>query len=193
MWIVRLALRRPYTFVVAAILILILGVVAILRTPVDIFPDINIPIISILWYYTGLVPQEMSDRIVYNSERGLTNNVNDIEHIESESLDGVAVIKVFFHPYVNIGTAIAEVTAAVQPQLRNMPPGTLPPGILLYQASTVPILQLALSGEGLTEAQLNDIGLNQLRIRLITVPGVSIPYPYGGRSRQILVDLDTQT
>ena len=193
MWIVRLALRRPYTFVVAAILVLILGVLAIVRTSVDIFPDINIPIVSILWYYTGLVPQEMADRIVYNSERGLTNNVNDIQHIESTSLNGVAVIKVFFHPNVDIGTAISEVTAAVQPQIRNMPPGTLPPGILLYQASTVPILQIAFSGEGFTEAQLNDIGLNLVRIRLITVPGVAIPYPYGGKTRQVLVDLNTQT
>jgi CzcA family heavy metal efflux pump len=192
MWIVRLALRRPYTFIVAAILILILGVLAILRTPTDIFPDIDIPVISILWNYTGLVPQDMSDRIIYNDERGLTIQVNDIEHIESQSLNGVGVVKVFFHPSVDIGTAIAQVTAAVQPQLRNMPPGTLPPGIILYRASTVPILQLALSGQGLTEAQLNDIGLNMVRIRLITVPGVAIPYPYGGRSRQVLVDLNTQ-
>ena len=192
MWIVRLALRRPYTFVVAAILILILGVLAILRTPTDIFPDIDIPVISILWNYTGLVPQEMSDRIVYNDERGLTNSVNDIEHIESQSLNGVGVVKVFFHPYVDIATAIAQVTAAVQPQLRGMPPGTNPPGIVLYRASTVPILQLAMSGEGLTEQQLNDIGLNLVRIRLITVPGVVIPYPYGGRFRQVLVDLNTQ-
>jgi multidrug efflux pump subunit AcrB len=192
MWIVRLALRRPYTFIVAAILILILGVLAILRTPADIFPDIDIPVISILWNYNGLVPQEMSDRIVYNDERGLTVQVNDIEHVESQSLNGRAVVKVFFHPSVDIATAIAQVSAAVQPQLRNMPPGTTPPGIILYRASTVPILQLALSGEGLTEAQLNDIGLNMVRIRLITVPGVSIPYPYGGRSREVLVDLNTQ-
>jgi multidrug efflux pump subunit AcrB len=192
MWIVRLALRRPYTFVVAAILILILGILAILRTPTDIFPDIDIPVISILWNYTGLFSQEMADRIVYNDERGLTNSVSDIEHIESQSLNGVGVVKVFFHPYVDIATAIAQVTAAVQPQLRGMPPGTNPPGIVLYRASTVPVLQLAMSGEGLTEQQLNDIGLNLVRIRLITVPGVAIPYPYGGRFRQVLVDLNTQ-
>ena len=190
MWIVRLALRRPYTFVVAAILILLFGVLAILRTPTDIFPNINIPVVSIIWTYNGLVPREMNDRIVYVTERALTTTVGNIEHIESQSLYGVAVVKVFFQPTANVERGIAQITAVSQTQLRQLPPGTTPPLILAYSASSVPVLQLALSGQGLSEQQLNDYGLNFIRTRLITVPGASVPYPYGGKQRQVQVDLN---
>jgi CzcA family heavy metal efflux pump len=192
MWIVRLALRRPYTFVVAAILLLIVGTAAILRTSTDIFPNIDIPVVSILFNYTGLSPEEVSDRIVYNFERSLTTTVNDIEHIESQSLPGRAIVKVFFQPGVQISIAVAQVTAIAQSSVHSMPPGTNPPFIIQYNASTVPILQLALSGQGLTEQQLGDLGQNFVRVGLITVPGVAIPYPYGGKQRQIQVDLNTQ-
>ncbi|HEY6442284.1 MAG TPA: efflux RND transporter permease subunit [Candidatus Acidoferrales bacterium] len=192
MWIVRLALRRPYTFVVAAILLLIVGAAAILRTSTDIFPNIDIPVVSILFNYTGLSPEEVSDRIVYNFERSLTTTVNDIEHIESQSLPGRAIVKVFFQPGVQISIAVAQVTAIAQSSIHSMPPGTNPPFIIQYNASTVPILQLALSGQGLTEQQLGDLGQNFVRVGLITVPGVAIPYPYGGKQRQIQVDLNTQ-
>jgi CzcA family heavy metal efflux pump len=191
MWIVRLALRRPYTFIVTSILLLILGPVAILRTPTDIFPNIDIPVVSVIWNYTGLSPEEMSNRIVFNYERSLTTTVNDIDHIESQSLAGIAVVKVFFHQGVQVANAIAQVTAISQPIVRTLPPGTTPPFIITYNASSVPILQLALSGQGLSEAQLGDIGLNFLRTGLVTVPGVAIPYPYGGKQRQVQVDLDT--
>jgi multidrug efflux pump subunit AcrB len=189
MWIVRLALRRPYTFVVISILLLILGPVTILRTPTDIFPNIDIPVISVIWNYAGISPEEMSNRIVYNYERVLTTTVNDMEHIESQSLTGIAVVKIFFQPNVNIATAFAQVTAVSQSLLRGLPPGTTPPFIIEYNASTVPILQLALSGHGLSEQQLGDIGINFLRSGLVTTPGVAIPYPYGGKLRQIQVDL----
>ena len=192
MWIVRLALRRPYTFVVASILILILGVVSISRTPVDIFPNIDIPVISVLWTYTGLSPEEMSDRIVYNYERSLTTTVNNIEHIESQSLYGRAVVKIFFQPGVNIGDAIAQVTAISQSSVHSMPPGTQPPFIIQYNASTVPVLQLGISGQGLSEQELGDLSQNFLRVGLITIPGVAVPYPYGGKQRQVQVDLNTQ-
>jgi len=192
MWIVRLALRRPYTFVVAAILLLIVGAAAILRTSTDIFPNIDIPVVSILFNYTGLSPEEVSDRIVYNFERSLTTTVNDIEHIESQSLPGRAIVKVFFQPGVQISIAVAQVTAIAQSSIHSMPPGTQPPFIIQYNASTVPILQLALSGQGLTEQELGDLGQNFIRVGLITVPGVAIPYPYGGKQRQIQVDLNTQ-
>ncbi len=191
MWIVRLALRRPYTFVVASIILLILGPVSILRTPTDIFPNIDIPVISVLWNYTGLSPEEMSNRIVYQYERVLTTTVNNIEHIESQSLNGIGVVKIFFHPGVQIGNAVAQVTAVSQTLLRQLPPGTTPPLIIQYNASSVPILQLALSGQGLSEQQLGDIGLNFIRTGLITVQGAAIPYPYGGKQRQIQVDLNT--
>jgi multidrug efflux pump subunit AcrB len=191
MWIVRLALRRPYTFVVAAILLLILGPVSILRTPTDIFPNIDIPVVSVIWNYTGLSPEEMSNRIVFNYERSLTTTVNDIDHIESQSLSGIAVVKVFFHQGVQVANAIAQVTAISQAVLRGLPPGTTPPFIITYNASTVPILQLGLSGQGLSEQQLGDISINFLRTGLVTVPGVAIPYPYGGKQRQVQVDLDT--
>jgi CzcA family heavy metal efflux pump len=191
MWIVRLALRRPYTFVVAAILLLILGPVAILRTPTDIFPNIDIPVVSVIWNYTGLSPEEMSNRIIFNYERALTTTVNDIDHIESQSLSGISVVKVFFHQGVQVANAIAQVTAISQAIVRALPPGTTPPFIITYNASTVPILQLALSGQGLSEQQLGDISINFLRTGLVTVPGVAVPYPYGGKMRQVQVDLDT--
>ncbi len=191
MWIVRVALRRPYTFVVLAILLLILGPIVILRTPTDIFPNINIPVVSIIWNYGGLNAQEMSDRIVTLTERSLTTTVNDIEHTESQSLNGIAVVKVFFQPNVKIEAAIAQITAISQTQLRQLPPGTTPPLVITYSASSVPILQLGFSGKGLSEAQLNDLALNGVRIRLVTVPGAAMPYPYGGKQRQVQVDLNT--
>src|ERR1700723_862577 len=191
MWIVRLALRRPYTFIVTSILLLILGPVAILRTPTDIFPNIDIPVVSVIWNYTGLSPEEMSNRIVFQYERVLTTTVNNIEHIESQSLNGIAVVKIFFHPGVNIGNAVAQMTAVSQALLRQLPPGTTPPLVIQYNASSVPILQLALAGEGLSEQQLGDIGLNFVRTGLVSVPGAAIPYPYGGKQRQVQVDLDT--
>ena len=191
MWIVRLALRRPYTFVVMSILLLILGPVSILRTPTDIFPNIDIPVVSVIWNYTGLSPEEMSNRIIYQYERVLTTTVNDIEHIESQSLNGIGIVKIFFHPGVQIGNAVAQVTAVSQTLLRQLPPGTTPPLVIQYNASSVPILQLALSGQGLSEQQLGDIGLNFVRTGLVSVPGAAIPYPYGGKQRQIQVDLDT--
>jgi multidrug efflux pump subunit AcrB len=191
MWIVRLALRRPYTFVVMSILLLILGPVSILRTPTDIFPNIDIPVVSVIWNYTGLSPEEMSNRIIFQYERVLTTTVNDIEHIESQSLNGIGIVKIFFHPGVQIGNAVAQVTAVSQTLLRQLPAGTTPPLIIQYNASSVPILQLALSGQGLSEQQLGDIGLNFVRTGLVSVPGAAIPYPYGGKQRQIQVDLDT--
>ena len=190
MWIVRLALRRPYTFVVAAILLLILGPVSILRTPTDIFPNIDIPVVSVLWTYNGLSPDEMSNRIIFNYERFLTTTVNDIQHIESTSWNGRAIVKIFFHQGVNIGNAVAQVTSVSQAAIRQLPPGTVPPLVIQYNASSVPILQLALSGEGLDEKQLFDLGVNFLRTGLVTVPGVSIPYPYGGKLPQVEIDLD---
>jgi multidrug efflux pump subunit AcrB len=191
MWIVRLALRRPYTFVVMSILILILGGLAIVRTPTDIFPNIDIPVVSIIWNYNGLVPQEMSDRIVTTTERNLTTTVDNIEHIESQSLYGIAVVKVFLQPTANIQQGIAQITAVSQTQLRQLPAGSTPPLIIAYSASSVPVLQLALSGQNLSEQQLNDYGLNFIRTQIITVPGVSVPYPYGGKQRQVQVDLNT--
>jgi multidrug efflux pump subunit AcrB len=191
MWIVRLALRRPYTFVVAALVILILGPIVIFRTPTDIFPNINIPVVSIIWNYSGLSAEDMSNRILNLTERSLTTTVDDIEHIESQSLNGIAVVKVFFQPKANINRAIAQVTAISQTQLRQLPPGTTPPLIITYSASSVPIIQLALSGQKLSEQRLFDLGVNFLRTRLVTVPGAAIPYPYGGKQRNIIVDLNT--
>lgn len=191
MWIVRLALRRPYTFVVVSILIVILGGLAIVRTPTDIFPNIDIPVVSIIWNYNGLTPDDMSDRIVSVTERALTTTVDNIEHIESQSLYGVAVVKVFLQPTANIQQGIAQITAISQTQLRQLPAGTTPPLILAYSASSVPVLQLALSGQNLSEQELNDYGLNFIRTQLITVPGASVPYPYGGKQRQVQVDLNT--
>ena len=190
MWIVRLALRRPYTFVVMAVLILIMGSLAILRTPTDIFPNIDIPVISIIWTYNGLVPDDMADRIVSVTERALTTTVDNIEHIESQSLYGIAVVKVFLQPTANIQQGIAQITAVSQTQLKQLPAGTTPPLILAYSASSVPVLQLALSGQNMSEQELNDYGLNFIRTQIITVPGASVPYPYGGKQRQVQVDLN---
>ena len=189
--IVRIALRRPYTFVVLALTILLVGPLAALRTPVDIFPEIRIPIIAIIWGYTGLPPDGMAGRIVTQSSRGLTTTVNDIEHIESTSYNGLGIIKVFFQPGVDIRIANAQITAAVQTQLRQMPPGQTPPLILNYNASTVPIIQVALAGSGLSEQALADLGLNVVRTPLVTLPGVAIPFPYGGKTRQVQIDLDS--
>jgi CzcA family heavy metal efflux pump len=191
MWIVALALRRPYTFVVMALLILILSPIVILRTPTDIFPEINIPVISIVWQYGGLSPEDMADRITTTTERALTTLVNDIDHIESQSLNGIAVVKVFFRPHANIQTALAQVTAISQTQLRQLPPGTTPPLVIQYTASSVPIVQIGLSSKTLPEQQLFDLGVNFIRTQLITVPGAAIPFPYGGKQRQIQVDIDT--
>ncbi len=190
MWIVRLALRRPYTFVVLSLLLLILAPIVIGRTPTDIFPNIDIPIISVIWNFTGMSPQEMSQRIVSNYERGLTTTVNDIEHIESQTLAGISVVKIFFQPRADIAAAVAQVTAISQTQVRSLPPGTTPPLVITYSASSVPILQLALSGEGLSEQQLNDFAVNFIRTQLATVQGAAIPYPYGGKQRQVQVDID---
>ncbi|HJT70731.1 MAG TPA: efflux RND transporter permease subunit [Terriglobales bacterium] len=190
MWIVALALRRPYTFVVMALLILILSPIVIERTPTDIFPNIDIPVISVVWRYQGLSPQEMANRITTQTERGLTTLVNDIEHIESQSLNGTAVVKIFFQPTANIQTALAQVTAISQTALRQLPPGATAPLIIQYSASTVPILQIGMSSRSLSEQQLNDLALNFLRTQLITVPGAAIPYPYGGKQRLVSVDLN---
>jgi multidrug efflux pump subunit AcrB len=192
MWIVRLALRRPYTFVVMSLLLFFLGPVVILRTPVDIFPNINIPVVSVVWNYAGLSPEQLSDRIVVPFERNMTTTVNDIEHTESQTLNGVSVIKVYFRPSVNISQAVAQVTAVAQTALRQDPQGTTPPLVIQYSASSVPVLQLGLSGDGLSEQQLNDFGTNFIRTQLATVEGAAIPYPYGGKQRQIQVDIDTQ-
>jgi multidrug efflux pump subunit AcrB len=182
MWIVRLALRRPYTFVVMAILILAMGAISIYRTPTDIFPNINIPVVSVSWNYNG--------RIVSVTERNLTTIVDNIEHIESQSLYGIAVVKVFLQPNASIDRGVAQLTASSQTQLRQLPAGTTPPLIIAYSASSVPVLQLALSGQGLSEQELNDYGLNFIRTQLITVPGTAVPYPYGGKQRQVQVDLN---
>jgi len=190
MWIVRLALRRPYTFAVFAFLILLLGVFSVLEMPTDIFPNIDIPVVTVVWGYNGLSAQEMSTRIVFNSERGMTTTVNDIDHIESQSLNGIAIIKIFFKPHVNIGNAVAQVTAICQVQLRSLPPGTTPPFIIQYNASSVPVLQLGLSGQGLDEQRLFDLGQNNIRTQLATIEGAQTPYPYGGKQRQVQVDLD---
>jgi len=190
MWIVALALRRPYTFVVMALVTIILFVVTLFRTPVDIFPDIDIPVVSVVWFYTGMSPQDMADRIVANSERGITTTVNNIEHMESQSVYGLGIIKVFFRPGTNVQGAIAQITAISQTAVRGMPPGTTPPLIISYSASTTPIIQLGLSSKILPEQQLFDLGQNFLRNFLATVPGAATPYPYGGKIRQIQVDLD---
>jgi multidrug efflux pump subunit AcrB len=188
--IVRIALRRPYTFVVLALTILIVGPLAAFRTPVDIFPDIRIPVIAMIWSYTGLPPDQMAGRVVTQSQRALTTTVNNIEHIEATSYTGLGIIKVFFQPGTDISVANAQVTAISQTLIKQMPSGITPPLILNYNASTVPIIQLALSGQGMSEQQLADTGLNVVRTPLVTVPGAAIPYPYGGKARQVQIDLD---
>jgi multidrug efflux pump subunit AcrB len=188
--LVRIALSRPYTFVVLALLLLIIGPLAALRTPTDIFPDIRIPVIGVVWQYTGLPPDQMAGRIITQYQRILTTTVNDIEHITANSYNGIGIVKIFFQPNADIRTANAQVTAVSQTIIKQMPPGATPPLILNYSASTVPIIQLALSGEGLTEQILADIAINQLRTPLVTVPGAAIPYPYGGKQRQIQIDVN---
>ena len=190
MWIVRLALRRPYTFTVMAILIVLMGIVTISRMSTDIFPNINIPVVSVIWSYPGVAPEEMEKRFVTVCERAMTTTVNDIEHIESQSYNGVSVIKVFFHEGAKVEAGVAQITSICQTLLRIMPPGTTPPLIIQYSASNVPILQLGLSSKMLSEQQLYDLGLNFIRTQLATVQGAQVPLPYGGKSRQIMIDID---
>ena len=190
MWIVRLALRRPYTFVVMAMLIAILGVASIVTMPVDIFPYIDLPVVSIVWQYNGLTPEEMESRIVTNFERALTSNVVGIEHIESQSHQSVAVVRIYFHPSVQVDLALSQVVTQCQVQVRNMPPGTFPPQVLKYDAASVPVLQLGLSSRTLKEQEVFDLGQNFIRTPLATVQGASVSYPFGGKNRQIMVDLN---
>jgi multidrug efflux pump subunit AcrB len=192
LWIVLTALRRPYTFIVLSLLIAIFGVLASLRTPTDIFPNINVPVVSVVWTYTGLLPNDMSGRVIYYYERFLSAQVGDIEHLESQSLSGYGVVKIFFQKGVNIRTALAQVTAASQTVLKLLPPGITPPYVLSYNAATVPILQLALSSDTLPEMKLFDLGQNFIRPQLATVQGAAVPSPYGGRILQVQVDLDQQ-
>src|SRR5579863_5393692 len=190
MWIVRLALRRPYTFVVMAILIAILGATAIVTMPVDIFPYIDIPIVSVVWPYNGLSPEEMEKRVVTNFERNLASGVNDIEHIESQSYKDIAVVRVYFHPNVKIDMAVAQVTAQMQSSMRNMPPGMFPANVLKYDAGSVPIMHLGLSSKTLSEQEIFDLGQNFIRTPLATVQGAAVSYPFGGKNRAVMVDLN---
>ncbi len=190
MWIVQLALRRPYTFVIMALLIVILGVMAAVRMPTDIFPEINIPVVSVIWSYGGVSPEEMAEIVTIRSERGFTISVNDIEHLESESLQGLGIIKVFFHPQAKVEAAVAQLSAAASSSLHSLPTGITPPTILRYNAASVPILQLSISSDTLSEQQLYDYGYNFIRTQMANVQGASFPLPYGGRPRQISVDLD---
>src|SRR3954462_6643266 len=190
--VVGLALRRPYTFIVMAMLIVLATPFVLAKMAMDIFPEINIPVISIIWNYNGLPAQEMGQRIASSSERGLTTTVSDIEHIESTSLPGISVLKVFFQPNANIQSAIAQTVAAVQTQVRQLPPGITPPLVIKYSASSIPVVQLALSSATLPEQSVFDSAVNQLRPQLVTIPGVAIPFPYGGKNRVISVDLDIQ-
>src|SRR4051794_20077592 len=190
MWIVRLALRRPYTFVVAAIVLVLLTPFVLLRTPTDIFPAINIPVVSVIWQYTGLDAQEFEQRIVYNHERTLSATVNDIEHTESTSYNGVGIIKVFLQPGASVDAGVAQITAVAQTVLRQMPPGQTPPLIIRYNASTVPILQYSITSKTLSEQEIYDMTLNQIRVGLSTVRGAVMPWPYGGKTRLVSCDLD---
>ena len=190
MWIVRLALRRPYTFVVASLVLLLLTPFVLLRTPTDIFPSINIPVVSIVWQYAGLDAQEIEQRMNYIQERSLTTTVNDIEHIESNAYNGMGVIKVFFREGTSVDAGVAQVTAIAQTVIRSMPPGTTPPLIIRYSASTVPILQYSISSPKLSEQEIFDMAANQIRVGLATVQGAAMPWPYGGKNRIVSVDLD---
>jgi multidrug efflux pump subunit AcrB len=190
MWIVRIALTRPYTFIILALLILIISPVVILRTPTDIFPNIDIPVVSVAWNYTGLNPEELEGRLTTPYEKVLTTLVDNIEHIESTTYNGEAVVKIFLQPNASLDTANAQVTAASQFVLRQLPPSTLPPEIINFSASSVPILQLGLSGKDLSEQQLNDLGQNFVRTQLVTVPGAVLPLPYGGKQRQVMINMD---
>src|SRR6201991_1792605 len=189
--LIQLALRRPYTFIVMAMLIVLATPFALLKMPTDILPEINIPVISIVWNYTGMSAQEMGQRIASQNERSLTTTVSDIEHIESTSLAGISIIKIFFQPTANIQTAIAQVVAVEQAQLRQLPPGITPPLVIKYSASSIPVIQLGLSSPVQPEQTLFDVAINVLRPQLITIPGVAVPFPYGGKNRLISVDLDT--
>jgi multidrug efflux pump subunit AcrB len=189
MWIVRIALSRPYTFVVFALIIFIMSGVVIMRTPMDIFPNIDIPVVAVDWTYTGLNPEELEGRLTSTYERVLTATVDNIEHIESTTVNGQAIVKIFLQPGASLDTANAQITAESQNILRQLPPGTLPPLIINYSASSVPVLQLGLSGNGLSEQQLNDLGQNFLRTQLVTVPGAVVPFPYGGKPRQVMINL----
>ena len=192
MWIVALALRRPYTFTVFAILILIAGVVAIVRSPKDIFPSINIPVVSVLWNYAGMSPEGMESHVTSLFERSLTTTVDNIEHIESQSLSGISVIKVFLQPGTSPAAGVAQITSISQAALRQMPPGMTPPLVIAYTATNVPVLRIGLAGQGLSEQQLNDLALQFVRTQVITVPGAAVPYPYGGKQRYVSVDLNYQ-
>ena len=190
MWIVRLALRRPYTFVVMSMVIVILGVLAIFRMPTDIFPEINIPVVSVIWSYAGISPEEMAEVVTIRCERAFTTSVNDIEHMESQSLPGLAIIKLFFHPNAKVEAAVAQLAASSQSVLHSLPAGMTPPAILRYNASSVPILQLSISSDTMNESLLYDYGYNFIRTQMATVQGASFPLPYGGRPREIMVDIN---
>src|SRR5256714_631930 len=190
MWIVRLALRRPYTFVVVALLIAVLGIVSIVTMPTDIFPAINIPVVSVIWSYGGLSPTEMQDRITTVVERAMTTTVANIEHIESQSLRGTSVIKIYFQPGADVTSAVAEVTAINQTLIKALPPGITPPLILRYNAADVPVIQLSLGSQTLSQQEISDLGNNFIRTQLVTVQGAAVPLPYGGKSRVVNVDLD---
>src|SRR5260221_1139242 len=190
MWIVRLALRRPYTFVVMALAIILLTPVVLLRTPVDIFPEINIPVISLVWTYNGLQPQEMEQRITSNVERAVQTLVNDVEHVESQSFNGIAVIKVFFQPGANIQTALAQTAAISQTFLRFLPVGTTPPLVIIYSASTVPVIQISLTNDTPSQQQLFDFGNYFIRTQLATVPRAATPFPHGGKQRLVRIEID---
>lgn len=192
MWIVRLALQRPYTFVVMALLIVVLGATAINQMRTDIFPEIDIPVVNVIWTYKGMEASEMERRITTYSEYAYTGNVSDIKRVESQTLSGVAVIKIYFHPTADIGTALSQVTSASQAIRALMPPGVQPPIILRFNASSVPILQISLSSESMSEGEVYDYGLYVLRTQLSTVQGLTMPTPYGGRERQVMVDVDPQ-
>ncbi len=190
MWIVQLALRRPYTFLVAAIALLLMTPLVLLRTPTDIFPNINIPVVSVIWQYAGMSAQEIEQRILYVHERSLSATVNDIEHIESNAYNGVGIIKVFLQEGASVDGAVAQLTAIAQTVTRLMPPGQTPPLILRYNAGTVPVMQYSLTSSTLSEGEIYDTTLNKIRTTLATVPGAQIPWPYGGRSRVVSIDLD---
>ena len=190
MWIVRLALRRPYTFIVMAILIAVLGAISALNTPTDVFPYINIPVAGVIWSYSGMSPDDMAKRVLLISERAMTTTVNSIEHIEATAYNGVGLIRVYLQPGANIDLAISQIVAVNQTLLRTLPPGIFPPLVVQYDASSVPILQLGLSSDTLTEQELYDYGQNFIRTRLSTVPGIAVPLPYGGKVRSVMVDLN---
>ncbi|HEY1547275.1 MAG TPA: efflux RND transporter permease subunit, partial [Kofleriaceae bacterium] len=185
MWIVRLALRRPYTFVVMALLLFIGGILSIRKTPTDIFPNIDIPVVTVIWNYGGLPPEDMEKRIVSNFERVINTVVADVDHVESQTLTGIAVIKIYMQPGADVSQAIAQTTAIGQTAVRSMPPGTIPPFIIRYSATNVPVMMLALQSDSLSEQQLFDYGINFVRADISTIPGTQLPYPYGGKQRTI--------